>query len=222
MTIAVGKRCSPMPLNRYRAQQPARAVKFVLKFDDMKSSADVLKALERVETARRDFVLVGQQITRDLQEEFVPIMISQLQQYPRPSPPGNFWRNAHSDKQRRYVMMMISQGHWDGRSDTLKLGWHGLATFTPAQGGTIRVMVENTARNWEGEYYAPYVMGNIGLGESVRSMTRYTAPIQRFHRNTGWNQAYIIVQSAYLEMRDYAQDAYINNAAAILQIAGAR
>ncbi len=208
-----------MPLNKYRAQQPARTLRFVLKFSDLKTFDDTLKALDAVAHSERAFVLVGQEIARDLQDEYLPILIRQLQEYPPPAPPGNFWRNAHSDKQRRYVMWLISQGHWEGRSDALKQGWHGLVTFHPGTRGGIKVVVENIARNFEGEYYAPYVVGNIGLGTSVSSLTRYSQPIQRFHRVTGWKQAVLIVQSAYFEMRDYALESYINNAVALLQSA---
>lgn len=151
-----------------------------------------------IATGLREFgKKVAPALTLNVRAKAVTPMIQELRRYPgKPHHPLR-WK---SQKQRRYVMMLLrATGQEDGYKRTFKLarGWQYSVTVDSDGSMTLRVWNEAefhdpitgiTTR------YMPFVQGNIGLGTSDRSLQRYDAPIQPFHKDTGWNPAAPIIK----------------------------
>lgn len=110
------------------------------------------------------------------------------------------WR---SERQRRYVMAMLTAT--DNlpykRTGTLRRGWHGEVKVDPRSKG-LRIRIWNDAmqprwKTGEPVRYARFVQGDIGIGLSARSTTRYNLAIQPFHKDRGWQPAAPIIRHGY-------------------------
>lgn len=130
-------------------------------------------------------------------------MLQKLREYPGAPRHPLRWK---SEKQRKYVMMLLRErGEEGGYKRTFKLrkGWQ-YSIDVDTKTGDVKLRVWNEAESYDPikkkpVRYMPFVQGNIGLGESDRSAQRYAAPIQPFHRDTGWNPAAPIIQTAFRE-----------------------
>lgn len=81
------------------------------------------------------------------------------------------------------------------RTYKLRRGWVGSVT---TRGASVRILFDNAVP------YRRFVQGLIGLGVSSASLKRYTAPIQRYHLETGWRPAAPIIARHVTAMREYA------------------
>jgi hypothetical protein len=155
-------------------------------------------------------------------------MLIELRVYP-PKRDSNTPVRWKSEKQRKYVMMLLrakSTYKYDAdgkkvvktdqlpyqRTFKLKRGWRYELIEDNKRGG-IRVKVWNDAESYdpiknETRPYHRFVTGDIGLGVSTRSVRRYMAPVQPFHKDTGWNPAYPIIQKYILLARQEAKSIY--------------
>lgn len=174
---------------------------------DRKSINKMLQETKQIEKSLRR---VGREemprITRAVDTRILRFLVARLQVYPgRQLGMKIRWK---SERQRRYVMMLLTemareQGREPGdiayrRTRNLANGWKALAIWDP-QKGVVKIMVENTAetrdrRTGRMVRYHRFVQGDIGLGESKRSLQRYIKPIQPFHHDRGWQPAYPLIQ----------------------------
>lgn len=108
------------------------------------------------------------------------------------------------DLQRKYVEPAIlelkwyppkQQGQKYKRTYKLRRGWEGRAVVARNE---IRILFDNAVK------YRRFVQGLIGLGISRSSLSRYTAPIQKYHLEHGWRAAAPIIQKYTNQMREYA------------------
>lgn len=124
-------------------------------------------------------------LKKDLEKNYAKPLIKELQKYPpKRRYPQDYPIQFTSDKQRRYVMMMLNGKPYQ-RTNRMKNSWKYKVDIKRTR---VVLRVENT---WE---ESKYVMGKFGLGKSERQIQRYTKPIQRFHQTTGWRSAYQIYQ----------------------------
>lgn len=142
-------------------------------------------------------------LTSELKRKVFSNMLRQLKKEPPPAKRPIQWT---SERQRRYVMMLLTRlaeenGDDDigyKRTHKLRDGWrYSIET----KGYRMTITVENTAEAYDpikGEYrkYAPFVIGNYGVGISPRSVKRYEKPIQQFHLNTGWKPAHVVINKS--------------------------
>lgn len=145
------------------------------------------------------------QVAKAVQVRSIDPLLHRLRIYPpRPVYPIA-WK---SEKQRRYVLMMLRRERNlpYQRTGDLARGWRGVVGVTP-RGDGIRVLVENVAQSG-GKRYARFVGGDIGVGTSVRSLERYKAPIQPFHIRTGWQPFAPLVARYYDDARKEAVERY--------------
>lgn len=126
-----------------------------------------------------------------------------------------------SEKQRRYVMMLLTKQAEERlgrklrpgdsiaykRTFTLRDSWQAEVLLDEKK-GVIRLRVWNDAKNEQGEPYHRFVTGDIGLGESRRSMERYKKPMQPFHQDRGWQPSFPIIQRYTEDMKDEAAERY--------------
>lgn len=125
--------------------------------------------------------------TTALIERREPTLRRDLQVYP---PRPNRKIEWSSDRQRRYVMMILRRKAMaEGRTNiayqrtyTLRDGWY---VRTSVEGGKIVATVGNNATDDNGEAYAKYVVGRMNF----RSRSAALVPQQRFHAITGWTPA---------------------------------
>lgn len=119
-----------------------------------------------------------------------------------------------TEKQRRFVMWMWKTGKIVlpyVRTHALSKGWHSkVEVLKDSRSNVVRILLENTGRhkNWKGEQtdITKFVVGEIGLGQSDRSLQRYRQPQQPFHQDTGWMLAATIIRPAVEKAYQWAQD----------------
>lgn len=97
-----------------------------------------------------------------------------------------------SDKQRRFVMAKLA-GKPYKRTGKLQRGWH--YSIKPDKHGRIMLRI------WNESPIAKYVVGEVGLGTSMRSAKRYRQSIQAYHRQGGWRPAQDRVDKMLKRMR---------------------
>ncbi len=186
-----------------------RVVKTVLDFSDIESFNAVLGLLEDGQTYfRLGGRLLIEQMEMAITRDHLKPMLSKLRRYPPKRDPDKKV-NWTSPKQRRYVMWLVSSGQLElpyKRTGALGRGWRGDVTLDFGAKNLLTVRIENVAKQRigkdKGKPFAQYVMGNIGLGKSRRSQTRYNRPQQGFHQETGWSLAYEIIQPTVDEIEE--------------------
>lgn len=189
-------------------------VKTVLNFSDIDSFNSVLAMLEDGKTYfRLGGKLLIENMQRDIEREYLEPLLTKLRKYPPKRKKGDKMR-WKSERQRRYVMMMIAKGEIShDRTGALKRGWQADVTLDFGAKNLLTVRIQNTAKQrvgkGKGQPYAQYVMGSIGLGKARRSQQRYKRPQQPFHQDTGWKLAYEIIQPAVFDIED-AVDGYVD------------
>lgn len=192
----------------------------VLDISDFESFDRVIDCLDHQYDATKDFRRIAQELGRELEEFYIKPLIHDLQYYP-PEPNGKIdWT---SDKQRKYVMMLLrrkakDEGREPGdikyrRTYKLRDSWHYEVKVSMGKKGIIRVRLYNDAESYDpikGEttQYAKFVQGAFGVGRSATSVRRYRKYMQKFHRDTGWREAAPRVRNSYDMMEEYAVREY--------------
>lgn len=184
----------------------SKFTKVILRFDDIKSFKDAVKTLSKNRTifdegGKRKIELIASQI----EDIFVSKLLGNLRRYPPVRDRTNKvrWKSA---KQRRYVMMLASKGIIKlpyVRTNKLGEGWDvriEIVWTRQNKIGIIRIIVGNEVD------YVKFVMGNIGLGVSRKSIEVYRKPIQPFHLDTGWHLAYRSISEAFSGIKQYASE----------------
>lgn len=196
------------------------ASKLVIDISDYASVDRVIDCLDRQYDATEGFRKIAKDLAWELSEFYIKPLIHDLQYYP-PEPNGKIdWT---SDKQRKYVMMLLrrkakEEGREPGdikyrRTYKLRDSWKYDVKVSLGQKGILRVRLYNDAESYDpikGEttQYAKFVHGAIGVGKGASSVRRYRKYMQKFHRDTGWREGYPRVINAYDMMVEYANREY--------------
>jgi hypothetical protein len=145
------------------------------------------------------------QVAKAVQVRSIDPLLNRLRIYPPRAVYPIEWK---SEKQRRYVMMLLRRQNNIPyqRTGDLARGWRGETTVTRRKDG-IRIFVENVAQN-QGKRYSRFVGGDIGVGTSARSMARYQEPMQPFHKNTGWQPFAPLVAHYFEDAKKEARERY--------------
>lgn len=161
---------------------------------DMSSVDDLRRLRNSVTESRRNWQAYQPMIkavARDAYKQHMVPMMQELKETP-PPPDRMNPKQWTSPRQRGYMMLMwrkkrIRLPHQ--RSGSIPFGWR---TEWVYERGMLRFRTYNI------ESHAIYVVGRIGLSESVsRQRAVYEKPIQPFHRETGWKPAHQIVRPYY-------------------------
>lgn len=188
---------------------------------DVSAIEEVIAANIKVQIALvREFrPQVMQQTKRNVNTRILRPMLRMLGVYPgRQLGMKMRWK---SERQRRYVMMLLTKqaeerldrplrpGDSIAYKRTFKLrdSWQSEIILDEKK-GKIRIRVWNDAENERGEPYHRFVTGDIGLGESRQSMSRYTKPMQPFHQDRGWQPSAPIIQRYIQDAKDEASERY--------------
>lgn len=187
---------------------------------DYGKPGSVANAIARIKGMERKAVKADAALGKQadaIEALFLRPLLKELAWYP-PRKKGMKIRWA-SDKQRRYVLLLLRKqfmartGRAPRAGDDIsyvRTGTFGdswVAVAIPTTNG-LRVRIYNTAENEAGIRYAPFVVGNIGLGVSDRSAGRYLKPQQRFHQDRGWKQAAPLIQRSMAKIKEYASDEF--------------
>ena len=191
-------------------RQKNQPVKYILNAGDARQINEAITILKGYEGILSE---LGSQIAPVIEvqlkaKHIVPMLIK-LRTYPEKPKYPLKWK---SEKQRRYVMMLlkrkaVDEGHPDDiayrRTGKLKRGWR-YELVTDKKTGSVKLKVWNDAESYDPikgitTKYARFVVGDIGLGVSQRSIERYRQPIQPFHADR-WNPAFPTIQEAFQGM----------------------
>lgn len=189
----------------------------VLNFADVNSFDAVLDCLEARSKVVKELKGIAREIGSEVEQFYVLPLIHELQYYP---PRVRRKINWTSDKQRKYVMALLrrqaaERGTPDDigyrRTNALREGWKYQVTVVAGKTGVIRVRVWNDAEQIDPftgrkRHYAMFVGGKIGMVE--KRLREYEKPMQRFHKEGGWNQFAPRVVLASQYMRNYAVEQY--------------
>lgn len=145
-------------------------------------------------------------IAREMQYAVLNPMLALLRVYPaRQIGMKMRWK---SEKQKRYVLMKLRKEKNLPYKRTMGLarGWTATARVNPNT-GSLQITTANlaTSRDARGRRvkFARYVIGDIGLGKSERSIRRYADPIQPFHQDRGWQPAALTIMRFYDRANEY-------------------
>lgn len=124
-------------------------------------------------------------LTRYMSRHYFNPMLRELQETPpKRSYPDDYPITYVSPRQRRYVAWLLD-GEPHERTNNIVKAW---SYRIKQRRGKLSVEINNDIPE------SAYVVGNIGLGLSTRSIKRYTKPMQPFHKKTGWKPAHEIVR----------------------------
>lgn len=195
--------------------------RLILRIDNVRSLDNAIKSLSEVDvTISREYRQITQELAAEIEQFYVLPLLQDLRYYPPKVPRKINWT---SEKQRRYVMALLRKiAKEEGREGddisyrrtyNLRDSWHYEANVKMGKKGLVRVRVWNDAENpharpQDDKHYAKYVVGKIGLGTSAKSMREYRKPMQQFHREGNWREAFPQVQEAYMRAEAYALDQF--------------
>jgi hypothetical protein len=190
-------------------RQKNRVVKVVIRFDDLEKFQSVIDYLKSGQAYfKMGGKLLLENMKRDIERDIFEPMLIELQKYPKKPDYkyGEFpWK---TEKQRRYVMAMVSEGKIKlpyKRTGKLAAGWDYEVELRFGRNNVMTLRVYNDSTSaLSGKPFMEYVMGDIGLGVSTRSIQRYARPQQPFHEDR-WQLAYEIIQPAYVQAQEYIE-----------------
>lgn len=194
-------------------KNPRATVKHVIDFSDIRSLQSVIewgkygKAYYRMGAK-----LILEQIQRNIDSKYLNPLRAQLQKEPPPRTPGMDIQWA-SDKQRKYVMWLISSGQWTGRTGSYTNSWEVVVKLDTSkrQRHVLSVYVDNTAivtigaPKYQGQRYARYVGGGWGKGMSKSSERRYARLQQPMHRGR-WQLVYEPIRETIMAADAYGKE----------------
>ena len=168
----------------------------VIDLTDIKSFKKSLRRYQKMHTYYQSRKTFFNGLERDIKRNYMRPMLKELRAVPSHRRyPEDYPIEFKSDKQRRYVMMIL-KGKPYKRRNILSKNWK-VRIF--ARANMLRIKVTNDTP------YRKYVMGYYGMGKSRRSIKRYIKPMQPFHAKTGWPPAYEIIQKYTEDAREYAR-----------------
>lgn len=164
---------------------------------EMQKSIQDLKRFKNKVVAQEK--LQQEALRKELVKKFIVPLMRKLKKYPpKRVYPGDYPIKFTSEKQRRYVMMML-KGKPYIRTHGLRRAWRYKTTV---KNGVTTFIVSNNAKS------AKYVVGKWGRSEKPRQIKEYLKPMQKFHRVTGWTPAYEEINKTSKKMTAYAVKSY--------------
>lgn len=169
--------------------------KIILNISDPDTINYTVKQIETlIENLRNPKPAVMNKLLTIIENDYVAPTMKKLKRIPpRRKYPSQYPLEFTSEKQQRYVMGVVLRDQKPyRRTGRLTRGWN---YSTKISRNKIKINIENKYKN------SQYVVGLLGLGKSSSSVRRYTRPMQKFHKVTGWQPAY----KKILELSDSIQ-----------------
>jgi hypothetical protein len=118
-----------------------------------------------------------------IEENIVNVEIKNVKRYPKKRRyPDQYPLIFASDKQQKFVMGVILKNKFAyRRTGRLSRAWK---TTVHTDKNKIKIGIGNNYKN------SKFIIGIFGIGKSMTSIKRYTKPMQKFHKVTGWQPAY--------------------------------